>query len=76
MRSFKIDVEHCFNCGARMKLRALVMTVASIERYLRWLGEPVDAPTARSGRDPPYFKSRVIRRRLGKPAQPDLFDAH
>lgn len=40
MRSFKIDVEHCANCGGRLKLRALVMTTASIERYLSWLGEP------------------------------------
>src|SRR5690606_9681433 len=76
MRSFKIDVEHCESCGARMKLRALVMTTASIERYLRWLGEPIDPPTLSPARDPPYFKSRVIRRRLGEPAQAELFDAH
>ena len=76
MRSFKIDVEHCESCGARMKLRALVMTTASIERYLRWLGEPIDPPTLSPARDPPYFKSHVIRRRLGEPAQAELFDAH
>ncbi len=35
MRSFKIDFEHCQSCGARMKLRALVMTSAGIERTLR-----------------------------------------
>src|SRR5690606_17922751 len=73
MRSFKIDVEHCANCGARMKLRALVMTTASIERYLRWLGESVDPPKLAPARDPPYFKSQVIRRRLGEPAQAELF---
>ena len=76
MRSFKIDIEHCSHCGARMKLRALVMTTASIERYLRWLGEPVDPPTLAPARDPPYFKSQVIRRRLGEPAQAEMFDAH
>jgi Putative transposase/Transposase zinc-binding domain len=76
MRSFKIDVEHCQSCGARMKLRALVMTSAGVERYLRWLGEPVDPPSLAPARDPPYFKSRVIRRRLGEPAQAELFDAH
>jgi hypothetical protein len=76
MRSFKIDVEHCQSCGARMKLRALVMTSAGIERYLRWLGESVEPPTLAPARDPPYFKSRVIRRRLGEPAQAELFDAH
>ena len=54
MRSFKIDVEHCESCGARMRLRALVMTTASIERYLRWLGEPVDPPTLAPARDPPF----------------------
>lgn len=76
MRSFKIDVERCQSCGRRMKLRALVMTSAGIERYLRWLGEPVDPPALAPARDPPYFKSRVIRRRLGQPAQAELFDAH
>ena len=76
MRSFKIDVEHCSSCGARLKLRALVMTTASIERYLRWLGEPVDPPTLAPARDPPFFKSQVIRRRLGEPAQAEMFDAH
>jgi hypothetical protein len=76
MRSFKIDVEHCQNCGARLKLRALVMTTAGIERYLRWLGEPRDPPTLAPARDPPYFKSQVIRRRLGEPAQAELFDPH
>ncbi|MBK7585800.1 MAG: transposase [Myxococcales bacterium] len=43
-RSFKIDVELC-ECGGRMKIKALVMTSAGIDRYLRWLGEPTDPPT-------------------------------
>ena len=72
-RSFKIDVEHCANCGGRMKLRALVMTPSGIERYLRWLGESVDPPTFAPARDPPLFKSQVIHRRLGEPAQAELF---
>jgi hypothetical protein len=76
MRSFKVDVEHCQSCGGRMKLCALVMTTKGIERYLRWLGETVDPPTLAPARDPPYFKSRVIRRRLGETAQAELFDAH
>ena len=75
-RSFKIDVEHCASCGARLKLRALVMTAAGIERFLRWLGEPTEPPTLAPARDPPFFKSRVIRRRLGEPVQAELFDAH
>ena len=57
MRSFKIDVEHCARCGGRMKLRALVMTTASIERYLSWLGEPVDPQ--RSHRRAPRHSSRA-----------------
>jgi hypothetical protein len=32
MRAFKIDVERCDKCGARLKLRALVMTTAGIKR--------------------------------------------
>jgi hypothetical protein len=32
MRAFKIDVERCDKCGARLKLRALVMTTAGIPR--------------------------------------------
>jgi hypothetical protein len=76
MRSFKIDVEYCAQCGARMRLRALCMTTTGIARYLSWLGEPVDPPTLTRARDPPYFKSQVIRRRLGEPAQAELFDAH
>ena len=47
-----------------------------IERHHRWLGEPVVPPTLAPARDPPYFKSRVIRRRLGEPAQAELFAAH
>jgi hypothetical protein len=79
MRSFKIDIERCQNWGGRLKLRALVMTTTtttSIERYLSWLGEPIDPPALAPARDPPCFKSRVIRQRLGEPAQPELFDAH
>jgi len=59
-----------------MKLRALVMTTASIERYLSWLGEPIEPPTLAPARDPPFFTSRIIRRRLGEPVQAKLFDAH
>ena len=74
-RSFKIDVEQCEHCGGRMKLRALVVTAAGIVRYLKWLGEPTEPPTLAPARGPPFFKSRVIRRRLGEPVQAELFDA-
>ncbi len=56
-----------------MKLRALVVA-AGIVRYLRWLGEPTAPPTLAPARGPPWFKSRVIRRRLGDPVQAELFD--
>ena len=75
-RTFKIDVEHCDRCGARMKLRALVITSAGIERYLKWLGEPTEPPQLAPSRGPPFFKSRVIRSGLGEPVQTELFDAH
>jgi hypothetical protein len=56
-------------------MRALVITAASIRRYLRWLGEPSEPPTLAPARGPPFFKIRVIRRRLGEPVQAELFDA-
>jgi hypothetical protein len=59
-----------------MKLRALVITSAGIERYLKWLGEPTEPPALALSRGPPFFKIRVIRRRLGEPVQAELFDAH
>lgn len=49
-----------------MKLRALVTKPSSIERFLRYLGEPTDAPPLSAARDPPYFKSRAVRRALGE----------
>jgi hypothetical protein len=61
-----------------MKLRSLVTSAASIERYLRHIGEPIDLPTLVPARDPPFFKSRVPRRKLrdfdhGSRAQQAMF---
>ncbi len=60
-----------------MEPKALVTDPASIARYLRSLGEPADAPPLSPARAPPYWKSRVLRR---KPAQQfdqtELFDAY
>jgi hypothetical protein len=59
-----------------MKLKDLVTEPASIARYLRSLGVPPDAPPLSPARAPPYWKSRVLRRKATPPtAQPDLFDA-
>ena len=78
-RTFRIDVETC-QCGARMKLRALLVWAASIERFLQCLGEPTEPPPLEPARGPPYFKSRVLRRKHGEldphtAAQVELFGA-
>jgi hypothetical protein len=38
--------------------------------------EPTEPPPLAPSRGPPFFKSPVIRRRLGEPVQVELFDAH
>jgi hypothetical protein len=65
-RTFQIDVEICSNCGGRLKLRALVIESHNIERLLRTLGEPLEPPKRAPARDPPYFKSQVLRRKFGE----------
>jgi hypothetical protein len=64
-RTFQIDVERC-ECGGRFKLRALVIEAHNIERILRYLGEPLEPPKRAPARDPPYFKSKVLRRKLSE----------
>ena len=73
-RTFQIDVERC-ECGGHLKLRALVMVLQpllgvveahNIERLLRYLGEPLEPPKRSPARDPPYFKTQVLRRKLGE----------
>ena len=70
-------LEKCSRCGGRLKLRALVKRPASIRRYLRHLGESTEAPPLAPARDPPYFNSRALRRKLGEleeqPLQVELF---
>jgi hypothetical protein len=74
-RSFAIDVEKCPRCGGRMKLRALITETSSIQRFLRSLGEPTEAPRPSPARDPPFYKSRVLRRRSPEVRpQIDLFE--
>jgi hypothetical protein len=74
-RTFQIDVEQCPNCGGRLKLRWLVMVLRpllsvveahNIQRLLRYLGEPIEVPPRAPARDPPYFKSKVLRRKFGE----------
>jgi hypothetical protein len=68
LRTFKIDVEKCDQCGGRFQLRALVIAAASIERVLRRIHEPTEPPSLSPARDPPFFKSRVLRQRFGADA--------
>lgn len=65
-RSLGIDVETCDKCGARMKLRALILRAASIERFLRHIGEPTESPPLSPARGPPFFKTHAVRRKLGE----------
>ena len=68
-RCFAIEVDKCPSCGGRMKLRALLTKPASVRRYLRHLGEPTHAPSLAPARDPPYYRSAVLRRRT-RPSPP------
>ena len=74
-RAFEIDVLQCPGCDAeewlknhqgKLKLKAFVIEAHNIERLLRHLGEPLEPPKRSPARDPPYFKSKVLRRRLGE----------
>src|SRR5262249_20316345 len=62
-RTFAIDLETCDHCGGRTKVIALVRDPAGIVRFLRHLGEPTEPPPLSPARAPPYFNSRVLRRR-------------
>jgi hypothetical protein len=44
-------------------------------RYLRHLGEPIDPPPLSPARGPPYFQSRILRRRPAPQQQAEMFDA-
>jgi hypothetical protein len=62
----RCEVDKCDQCGARLRLRALLTAAANIERFLRYLGEPTELPPLSPARGPPFFKSRVLRRKLGE----------
>ena len=50
-----------------MKIIALVRDPQSIARYLRHLGLPTEEPSMAPARGPPFWQSRVLRRRYGDP---------
>jgi len=56
----------CPRCGGKLKIKALVIEARNIERLLPHLREPLEPPTRSPARDPPYFKSKVLRRKLGE----------
>ena len=62
-RCFAIDVQKCPRCSGRMTLRAPLTEAPSIQRLLRHLGEPTEPPKLSSARSPPFYESRVLRRR-------------
>jgi hypothetical protein len=64
-RTFEIDVLQCPSCSGRMKLIALVTEPKSIVGYLTKLCEPIDVPARGASRGPPYWKSTVLRRKVG-----------
>lgn len=68
----------CDRCGGPVKVVALVTEHDSIVRYLRHLGEPTEPEPLAPARGPPYYQSRVLRRRppVGsqeQPRQQDMF---
>jgi hypothetical protein len=56
-----------------MKLSALVQEAENIARDLRHLGLPTEVPPMAPARGPPFWQSRVPRRRYGEP--PDAAEA-
>ena len=56
-----------------MKVVALVTEPENIARYLRHLGEPTEPPPLAPARGPPYYQSRVLRRRPSV-QQTEMFD--
>jgi len=63
----------CARCGGKMEVIALVRDPQGIARYLRHLGFPTEEPSMAPARGPPFWQSRVLRRRYGEPldvAQP------
>ena len=72
-RGLNLDVETCPRCGGKMKLIALVQDPENIARYLRHLGLPTEVPAMAPARGPPYWQSRVLRRRYREP--PDTAEA-
>jgi hypothetical protein len=77
-RTFAVDVETCPRCGGRMRLLAVITDLAQVARFLHHRREPTEPPARAPPREPPYFKTLVVRRR--QPTEPstqrELFEEH
>ena len=62
-RTFAVDVETCRRCGGRLRLLAVITDLTEVTRFLHHLREPTEPPVRAPPRDPPYFKTLVVRRR-------------
>jgi hypothetical protein len=62
-RTFAVDVETCRRCGGRMRLLAVLTDLTQVTRFLHHRREPTEPPARAPPRDPPYFKTLVVRRR-------------
>jgi len=65
-RVFHVELEKCLRCGSPMKLRAVITEPVNVARYLRHLDEATELPPRAPARDPPYFRSPVVRRKLAE----------
>src|SRR5262245_54244713 len=52
-RTFAAEVDKCESCGGRLKLVRFITSKETIEKVLRSLCEPTDAPGLSPARDPP-----------------------
>ena len=54
-RTFQIDILACPECGGRLRLLATIEERAVVERILKHLGLPVEAPSPAPARSPPWL---------------------
>ena len=64
-RSFDIDLR-CHRCDGPMKLKSFLTSPKSLRRLLTRLGEPTDVQGRAPARAPPYFASKMVRRRFAQ----------
>jgi len=65
-RVFQVELDKCSRCGSPMRLRAVITEPTNLARYLRHVDEATELPARAPARDPPYFRSQVVRRKLAE----------